>query len=82
MMSYIGKCKGCKNIVGAVVDLPDHKKDTAKAVAEFINDGLEIEQVSVDYVRENFSYRECKTDKQVPIPLSGTLEAEKQGLTT
>lgn len=68
MMSYIGKCKDCGNVVAAVVDEPGREKETAKDVAEFIKDGLLIERVSAEYVRKNFSYCECNKDKQIAIP--------------
>ena len=44
-MSYIGR-KACGCIVAAVVDMQDHKKETAKAVRQFISDGLTIERVT------------------------------------
>ena len=67
MMSYIGKCRGCNNVVGAVVDDPKYKKDTAKTVYEFIEDGLIIERATVEYVRANFKCCECQKDKQLAM---------------
>ena len=52
--SYIARCKcGCGGIVMATVDIPKHKKETAKTVAECIRDGLVVERVTVGYVRSN-----------------------------
>jgi len=67
MMSYIGKCQGCQNVIAAVVDHPDYKKDTAKAVAEFIRDGLLVERVDLDTVKKLFNHCECKKDNQLPL---------------
>ena len=63
-MSYIGKCKKCKNIMACVVDIPGMEKETAKDVAEFIKDGLEIGRETVEFVRANFNPCECNQKKQ------------------
>ena len=42
-MSYIGRAE-CGCIVACCVDNPFHKKDTAKALSDFIKDGLTIER--------------------------------------
>jgi hypothetical protein len=60
--SYIGK-KECGCIVAAFVDNPEHKKDIAREIAKWIKDGLTIERVTDDYVRENF--KRC-THKESP----------------
>lgn len=49
-MAYIAKCK-CGGMVMAVVDLPEHKKDTAKEVASCLRAGFEIERMTVEEVR-------------------------------
>ena len=50
--AYIARCKcGCKAIVFAVVDKPEHAADTAKEVAECIRDGYEVERATVGFVR-------------------------------
>lgn len=49
--SYIGRLP-CGCVVAVTVDYGD--KDTATDVAEFIKDGLTVERVTHDYVRENF----------------------------
>ena len=49
-MAYIAKCV-CGGMIMAVVDLPDHKKDTAKEVASCLRAGYEIERLTVEEVR-------------------------------
>ena len=53
---YIGR-KSCGCIVLAVVDMPEHRKHTAKEIAKGIKEGLKIERVTCQYVRENM--RRC-----------------------
>lgn len=49
---YIGRCTcGCGRMTLAVVDDPDYKKETAKAIAEAIRDGMAIERTTVGVVR-------------------------------
>lgn len=45
---YIARCK-CGGI--AAVDDPDHPKDTARSVAEVIQDGFAVERVELDVAR-------------------------------
>lgn len=49
--AYIGRLS-CGCVVAVVADFGD--KDTDRTVAEFIKNGLTVERVSHDYVRENF----------------------------
>jgi hypothetical protein len=63
--SYIGKCKKCGNYVAVVADEAGFEKETAKIVAEFIKDGLIIERVTHDFVRENFSPCKCSANKPI-----------------
>ena len=56
MMSYVGR-KTCGCIVAAIIDDPDHRKEVAKEIAAWIKDGLTVERVTNDYVREHF--RRC-----------------------
>ena len=51
-MCYIGR-KDCGCIVLAIVDNPEHKKDTAREVGKAIKDGLKIERVTDQFVRDN-----------------------------
>lgn len=59
-MSYIGRCKGCGRIVAAVLDNPDHAKSVAKDVASFIRDGLIVERVESQVVRDLFQSCACR----------------------
>ena len=70
-MSYVGKCKKCGNILAAVVDIPGREKETGKDVAGFIKDGLIIERHTVEHVRANFNYCDCRNKpdtSQISIP--------------
>lgn len=51
-MAYIAR-KACGCIVMASVDLPEWKKEIAKEVASCLRDGLTIERVTCEYVRQN-----------------------------
>ena len=55
---YVG-IKECGCVVAAVVDVPEHRKETAKAVQEWIRDGLQIERQTVTWVREHFTKCTC-----------------------
>ena len=52
-MAYAGFCQSCGHLVSATVDDPDHAKDVRKDVSQFMRDGLRIERVSCQTVREN-----------------------------
>lgn len=54
-MAYIALCK-CGSIVMACVDVPEHKKDTAKTVASCIKDGFEIKRVTVEAVKKSLDW--------------------------
>lgn len=59
---YIGRCScGCGAIRGASVDLPAHKDETAKFVADLIRDGMQVERVPVETARAEFG--ECRAPK-------------------
>ena len=49
--TYIGT-KACGCLRAAAVNNPEHKKDVAKAVAGMIRDGLSVELVETQAVRE------------------------------
>lgn len=57
-MAYIGR-KSCGCIVAATVDDPIFKKDTAKFVAKLLRDGLFVERVSCQFVRDNMKMCNC-----------------------
>ena len=60
-MAYIAK-KPCGCIAMAVVDNPEHRRDTAKEVASCIKEGYIIERVTTDYVRENWRCYQHETE--------------------
>ncbi len=67
-LAYIGR-KSCGCIVLAIVDVPEHKKDTAKELAKAIRDGLTIERVTVEFVRKNMFWCDCdKKRKDIELP--------------
>ncbi len=57
-MAYMAKCK-CGGMVAAVMDIPNHKADTAKEVAECIEAGYTVERVDSEEVR-TAEWCECK----------------------
>jgi len=61
-MCYIGRLD-CGCIVLAIVDSLEHKKDTAKEIAKAIKKGLNIERVSVEYVRDHM--KKCPHKQQL-----------------
>lgn len=63
--SYVGRRPACGCIVAAVTDQAD--KITAEYVAKFIRDGLIIERVTSEHVRQNM--RPCP-HVSVQLPLS------------
>lgn len=78
---YIGRCK-CGAIVAATVIAlegltperqKEHDKNVRKDVAEFMREGLSIEQLTVGEVRKSFGECTCpKPAKKVSTP-QGTL---------
>lgn len=64
-MAYIAR-KSCGCIVAAAVDMPEHRKHVAKEIAKWIKDGLILERVTCQYVRDNM--KKCKHgDKKQPL---------------
>ena len=59
-MAYVG-IKKCGCCVAATVDVPEHKKETAKFLSILIKDGLIIERKPVEWVRQNLKSCKCKT---------------------
>ena len=41
-------------VIAATVDIPERAKDNARIVAEWMRDGLTIERVPVEWVRQHF----------------------------
>jgi hypothetical protein len=52
-MAYAAR-KSCGCLVACTVDLPKYAKDTAKDVAKWIRDGLTVERLDVEVVRQQF----------------------------
>ena len=59
-MAYAAICK-CGGVVAATMDVPEHKRDVAKTVAEWIRDELAVERISSGSVRERWG---CKCNQQ------------------
>jgi hypothetical protein len=63
---YVGRCK-CGSVVAAVVDEPGREKQTAKDVAEFIKEGLAVEQMDTKQVRVTIQSCACPKDTQLEL---------------
>ena len=50
-MCYIGR-KACGCVVCAAVDVPEHRKHTARYLAKWARDGLTIERMPIEEVRK------------------------------
>ena len=57
--AYAGRCK-CGNVVAIMAITDRHREELAETVAEWIRDGLSVEQVTVEEARESFSLCECE----------------------
>ncbi|MCK9568589.1 hypothetical protein M0R72_06580 [Candidatus Pacearchaeota archaeon] len=66
-MAYIA-VKSCGCVVGAVVDIPECRKETAKDVAEWIRNGLTIERVPSAEVKTLLKACHCD-EKQISMGL-------------
>ncbi len=62
-MNYIAKCKGCGRVVG-VISGECSKKEQAKEVGAWIRDGLSIDQLSTEKVREADWVCQCRKEKK------------------
>lgn len=74
--SYIGRLV-CGCVVAAVVDTQD--KETGKCVADFVKDGLTIERVEHEYVRQNLTFR-CPHGNNDPKPKRPTKKTVQPSL--
>lgn len=58
-MAYVGYCVACGALVSATVDEPQYKRETAKWVAGMVRDGLRVERVTCQTVRETMAMCSC-----------------------
>jgi Ethanolamine utilization protein EutJ (predicted chaperonin) len=72
--SYIGRDPACNCIVAATVDNPDHPKRVAKEVAKFIRQGLAVERVEHEVVRQYFGCEHRKAKRQAKQAAPVTME--------
>jgi hypothetical protein len=63
-MAYIGRCGGCNAVIAATVDEQKHRKDVAKAVSEWIRDGMTVEHVNVSEVGQLWGDCTCRKTKK------------------
>lgn len=68
-MSYAARCPGCGHIVALTLDTPRYRKDTAKQVAAWIGDGLEVERMASKEGRKLFNGCECAVPLPETLPL-------------
>ena len=68
-MTYIGK-RECGACIALAVDMPNHKKETAKEVAKWIRSGLSVERVTVKEARKSLFGKcgnpECPDCRKLP----------------
>lgn len=75
-MAYIAR-KLCGCMVAAVVDEPTHRRDMANEIRSWILDGLVIERVTSQYVRENWAT--CPHEaRQMALPMEGAPESSSE----
>lgn len=68
-MSYIGR-KPCGCIVCVIADEPGMRNEVAKFVAKWIKEGLTVERVTHEYVRQNWVGMDCPhTPESAQLPL-------------
>lgn len=68
MRAYAGRCK-CGQVVGVIALNDRHREDIADTLAEWVRDGLTIEQMSVSEAREAFGTCRCnESPHQAPLP--------------
>lgn len=57
--AYAGRCK-CGQVVAVMAITDRHREDLADTAAEWIRDGLSVEQVTVEEAREMFGLCQCE----------------------
>ncbi len=61
-MSYVGKCRGCGQLVYASVicfDDQERRREQAKDIAGLIKQGFSVEQMTVEQVRQSGFVCKC-----------------------
>jgi hypothetical protein len=69
---YVGR-KDCGCVVAACVDNPEHRRDTARFVADIIKDGLTVETMTVKEVRRCLTVCKHSPRKPQALELPGIL---------
>lgn len=64
--AYIG-IKSCGCCVAATVDDPQHMKEVAEDLAEFVESGLHVERVKIEDAR--LRLEQCIHGKELTLPL-------------
>jgi hypothetical protein len=59
-MAYAGICPTCGHMCAACVDDDDRKRATAKFIAGMVRDGLRVERVTCEQVRQTLKMCSCK----------------------
>lgn len=70
--AYSGKCPGCNHVVALTIDAPEYRKDVAKEIASWINDGLIVERTTVGEGRNTFDNCICGKQQAETLPLFAT----------
>ena len=52
--------KSCGCAVAACVDNPEHSRDTARTVADYVRSGLRVERRTCEWVRSNMRACRCE----------------------
>lgn len=56
--AYVGRCANCREVVAATV-ITDERDRLAETVAEWLQDDLRVEIMTVEQAREAFTLCEC-----------------------
>ena len=62
VFAYIGREK-CGCVTCTVVDSPEFRKDTARYVARWLREGMDVERVSVEEARQLIKFCRCNEVK-------------------
>ena len=75
--AYVGRWHSCDCVAAVCMDMPDHPKDTAKAVSDYIRRGYRVERLPSATVRE-MPWRCDAHPKGTPYPWDLDKIAAKQ----